>query len=104
MYQTILREQIRDIVNRSGHNIFGVTFQKADGSIRNMTARIHVRHPKHAAQPQGIVDRAAQDEAAGTVTVFDMNKHAPKHRGDWRRFRIDSVIELRVKGQRYRPI
>jgi hypothetical protein len=98
------QSRVRELIAQSGHNIFGVTFVKVNGEVRNMTARVHVRMPKHAVWPQGIVDRAAQDEAAGTVTVFDMNKGAPRNKGAWRRFRIDSIIELRIKGQRYRPV
>lgn len=95
-------EEIRRTIEKAGHNIFGVTFVKADGSIRRMTARLHVANPKNQPAPQGIVDRAAQDAESGTMTVYDMNKRINGKQGAYRRFRLESVKEVQISGEKFR--
>lgn len=95
-------EEVRKTIEKAGHNIFGVTFIKADGSVRRMTARLHVAKPKNQPHPQGIVDRAAQDAESGTMTVYDMNCRENGKQGAYRRFRLDMVKEVQISGEKFR--
>jgi hypothetical protein len=92
---------IRKIIESTGNLVFGVTFTKADGSTRNMQARLHVAKPKHVTAPTGAVDRKQNDIDTDTMTVFDMNKVVNGKRGAYRRFKLGAVRELRIKGKIY---
>jgi hypothetical protein len=101
-------EVVRDLINKTGNRIFGVTFTKKNGEIRKMTARLHVRHPKHSPAPFGYNDRAEQDRRTETVTVYDMNKvightqDGKPLKGAYRCFKAANVKELKVNGEVYR--
>ena len=96
--------QWRDFFRNTNGQVFGLTFQKSDGSIRTMSARTGVYHSKNAQAVQGAVDRDAQDELAGTLTVFDMNadKRDNVNKGGYRRFRFDRLISVRFKKREYK--
>lgn len=92
---------IRQLIESSGHHIFGVTFLKKNGELRHMQCRLHVSRPKHVTAPTGAQDRRQNDIDTDTVTVFDMNKRQNGVRGAYRRFTLGSVMELRIRGKKY---
>jgi len=104
MNTTEFLEEWRKFFFSTKGKIVGVTFQKADGSIRTMSARMGVYNPKNAPAPQGIVDRVEQDSIANTLTVYDMNadKKDNVHKGGYRRFRFDRLLSVRYQGKTYK--
>lgn len=103
MNSTEFLTEWRKFFSRTQGKIVGITFQKADGSIRTMSARMGVFHPKNTTAPQGIQDRTTQDEIAGTLTVYDMNadKKDNVRKGGYRRFRFDRLLSVRYQGKKY---
>lgn len=94
---------IVEAIAKANGTIFSVTFVKMDGSLRKMSCRRGVVNPSNAQKPKGIVDRKEEDRKSGTITVYDCNadRTSNKNKGGYRRFRIDSVVYLKVRGQAY---
>lgn len=95
--------QWREFFRQTAGKIVGVEFVKADGTIRRMSCRIGVYSPKNSQPPQGIADRQAEDFAAGTLTVYDMNADRRHNdlKGGYRRFRFDRLRAVTYKGKRF---
>ena len=84
-------EQLRSIIKELAENtIFRCTFTKKDGTIRDMTCRLGVK--------KGQTGRGLNFDVVekGLLPVYDMGKN------DYRMINLDTVTELRVKGQVYR--
>ena len=70
-----------ELINLVGDKIFWVRFRKADGTVREMSCRLHVT--------KGVKGTGTPKTADTTVTVFDMGK------AEFRSFRLDRLLELR---------
>ena len=104
MIPTDFLGQWRTFLLSTKGRIVGLTFQKADGTVRTMSARLGVYHPKNSPAPQGLEDRAEADLQAGTLTVYDMNadKRDNVNKGGYRRFRFDRLMSVRFQGRTYK--
>lgn len=94
----------REFFRNTHGKIVGLTFVKANGDVRTMSARVGVVNPKNATPPQGLVDRFHEDLAVGTLTVYDMNadKKDNVQKGGYRRFRFDRLLAVRFQGREYK--
>lgn len=79
-------KKIRELV---GNKIFSVTFEKKDGTLREMTCRLDVK--KHLKGGEKTYDT----EAANHLTVFDMQKKG------YRTININTLKRLTVDGVSY---
>lgn len=87
---------------RNIDTIFGVTFiKKTDGSLRNMTARMHVSKGVKGVLPEG--HREAEDERNNVLTVYDMQviEKTGSEKGAFRRINLDQLVSCRVRGNSY---
>ena len=66
---------------RSG--ICEMTFNKKDGTVREMVCTLSMNHIPEDKQPKGTGTGTSKNEA---IAVWDVRKE------DWRSFRIDSVV------------
>ena len=82
-----LRSLIKEITPST---IFGVTFTKKDGTVRDMTCRLGVT--KHLKGGELGYDPVSK----GLMSVFDMTK------GEYRMINLSTVTELRANGNVYR--
>ena len=80
------KQDARDLI---GNSIFGAKFIKRDGTLRTGSFRVHVK--KNLTGAGSSYDR----DARRNLTVYDMVKEA------YRTIRLDSVIELTVKGETF---
>jgi hypothetical protein len=82
-----LRTLIKEITPTS---IFGVTFVKKDGTIRDMTCRLGVtKYLKGGELGYDVVDK-------GLLSVYDMTA------AGYRMINLDTVTEIRANGNVYR--
>jgi len=81
--------------------IFGVSFvKKTDGSIRNMTARMHVKKGVKGALPKG--HRESEDKRNRVLTVYDMNVlDEGGEKGAFRRINLSQLLSCTVRGTKY---
>lgn len=83
----LLRSMITEL---AGGTIFGATFVKKDGTIRDMVCRLGVKsHLKGGELPFCPVEK-------GMLPVFDMSV------GEYRMINLSTLTELRVGGKVYR--
>ena len=84
-------EQLRTIIKElAGNTIFGVTFVKKNGDIRDMVCRLGVKsHLKGGELPFDPVEK-------GLLPVFDMQKKG------YRMINLKTVTEIRAGGTVYR--
>lgn len=103
MISTQFLQDWREFFRQTKGRIVGIEFQKADGTVRTMSARMGVYHPKNSPPVQGIHDRESQDLSAGTLTVYDMNadKKDNIQKGGYRRFRFDRLRAVTFQGKRF---
>lgn len=83
------KQLIFDTLKINNGQVFGVTFIKKDGSIRDMVARLGVK--KHL--KGGVLNYNPADY--NLIPVFDMQKK------EYRSIQIDTITELKVNGQVY---
>lgn len=92
-------EQLRTFIKSlTKDKIFGVTFTKRDGTLRDMTCRIGVtKHLKGGELPYDPVEK-------GLLPVFDMNKVDPKtnQKGCYRMVNLKTLKEIRCNGTTYK--
>lgn len=83
----ISRTKLNDFLNQTHGKIFTATFQKKDGTWRDMNCRKGVSQflkggVNHAIKPSN-----------GLVVVFDMQKH------EYRSLNLDTVQRVKFKGE-----
>lgn len=84
-------EQLRTLIkDLSANKIFGVTFTKKDGTIRDMTCRLGV---KKGTNGMGLNFDPVEK---GLLPVYDMVNNG------FRMVSLDTVTELRISGTVYR--
>lgn len=87
------------ILALTNSEIFGVTFVKKNGELRNMQCR---RGVKKGVKGTVKNDRKFEDQVNNVLTVYDMNKVEERgERGAFRRINLETVKSLRIKGTEY---
>ena len=78
-------QHLSEILKKKLHeNILKITFEKKDGTVRNMLCTLKSEHiPQQDSSNKGTKKKENPD----VLAVFDVEKNA------WRSFRIDSVIQ-----------
>ena len=74
-------------IQTANNTIFSVEFIKKDGSVRNMTARLHV---KKGVKGTGMAYNPIEK---GLLPVWDMQKKG------FRMFNLKTVTKLQIKGE-----
>lgn len=84
-------ESLRTLIKElAGNTIFGVTFVKKDGTIRDMTCRLGVKkYLKGGELGFDIVEK-------GLLPVYDLQSEG------YRMINLNTVTEIRANGQVYR--
>lgn len=95
-------EYKRFVIRQAGSRIFSATFVKKDGSVRTGAFKLGVFAPKNAQAPQGIVDRQAEDERNGTMTVYDFNADRKSNalKGGYRRINLNTLLSVQIDGHK----
>lgn len=83
---------MRTILRSAGTKIFGVTFRKKDGSIRNMNCRFGVTKHLTRSTNNYRTPRKLVDERCGQVTVYDINKKG------YRKINLDQILTVSING------
>ena len=94
-------DQFVDLARRS-NTIFGVTFtKKTDGTLRNMTARMHVTKGVKGVIPAHV--RREEDDRNNVLTVYDMQvvESTGSERGAFRRINLSALHSVSLKGERW---
>lgn len=84
----ITRKEALKMIEDTNGKFFTVTFQKKDGSIRDMNARIGVKK----GQVGGVATYKANPNNVG---VYESNK------GKYRCFNIERLMKIKFKGMEY---
>ena len=85
-----------DLIKNSNGKVFGVKFEKKDGSIREMCARLKVKKNLKG------VGMKFNPKELGYVTAFDMNaKDDRGGKGDYRLININTLMHLSLEGKEY---
>ena len=105
----IERKDVRKLVEGFKGEIFSALFFKVDGSVRDMSCRLHVKKNLSdlaSVNPDDLrssLHRKDQDEELNLLTVFDMNKITGNDvKGAYRRINIDTLVEIRHGGIVYK--
>lgn len=96
------RRRALEIIKSQGSSLFSVQFTKKDGSIRDMTCRLHCELRAQEANKTGKRRGPNQDE--NMVTVFDAQKENPDPtmaRGQFRTINVKTLISLHAGGVQY---
>lgn len=88
----ISRTKLNDFLNQTNGKIFTATFQKKDGSWRDINCRKGVSQFL-----KGGVNLAIKP-SNGLVVVYDMQKHA------YRSLNLDTVQRVKFKGELFRIV
>jgi len=86
-----------ELIRNSSGKVFGVTFEKTNGEIRKMTARMNVK--------RGIkgVGMSYNPSDLGYVTAWDMGvKEDGEVKGGYRTININKLITLKINGNQYK--
>ncbi len=82
-------QEAYSLIKNQNNSIFGVQFQKKDGSIRDMVARLNVKsHLKGGTLKY-------DPSKLGYITAFDMQKK------QYRTINTNALISLKAKGKTY---
>jgi len=82
--------------------IFGVSFVKKNGEIRNMQARVNVSalvKPAENRLDSGV--RKREDILNSVLTVYDMNKPGEDRKGQFRRINLKTIRSVKIGGETY---
>ena len=107
----IKREDVRKLVDGFGSQIFSALFFKQDGTLRDMSCRLHVKKNlsdlafHNPSDERSSSWRKEQDEEHDLITVYDMNKVVGDNvKGAYRRINIDTLVEIRHGGIVYKIV
>lgn len=89
MNKQINRQEAYNLIKRQNNAIFSVQFQKKDGTIRDMVARLNVKaHLKGGTLKY-------DPSKLGYITAFDMQKE------QYRTINSNTLISLKADGTKY---
>lgn len=90
MNKLMTKDELREVLTKS---IAVITFEKTDGSIRDLKGTLMPEHLPPLAEDITNINKPKRDENPKILAVWDLEN------GGWRSFRVESVLNLRtVKG------
>lgn len=103
--RTNIRGIIEELHNNFSGKFFGISFLKADGSLRNSSIQFGVFNPQSSLPPgtgKYVGENFFEALAEGRIKFYDPNKINEKGgRGAYRQCRIDRLISLTIDGIRF---
>ena len=106
--ETIKRTEIVPRLNLTPNQIFGMTYIKADGTLRKATCRLHVQNPSHCQAPgEGIREGESAFHALwvnGNIKYFDMTVDGDGGKGGYRTAKIERIETVSIGGHYYKVI
>ena len=99
----ITEQEIVDTIKSINKGAFaGITFKKADGTIRTAQAQFGVYNPANVAAPNGTGETAKQALTAGRLKFFDASVvNADGSRGGYRQALFGRVLSICHRGKLY---
>lgn len=83
--ETMTKDEIRMFLSGA---IADVKFTKTDGTVREMLCTLRPEYLPAPSVAESLLTHNKREENPNVIAVWDINK------GDWRSFRIDSIIEM----------
>lgn len=108
MTKTINRNSVAELIYSAENKFFGMTYIKADGSLRNAVCRLHVSNPTHCQKPgEGKYKGQSAEEALkknNNIKYFDVTVENETGKGAFRTAKIDRIQTVTVNGEKYEVI
>lgn len=106
--ETIKRTEIVPRLNLTPNQIFGMTYKKADGTLRKATCRLHVQNPSHCQAPgEGIREGESAFHALrvnNNIKYFDLTVDGDGGKGGYRTAKIERIETVSIGGHYYKVI
>ena len=106
--ETIKRTEIVPRLNLMPNQIFGMTYKKADGTLRKATCRLHVQNPSHCQAPgEGIREGESAFHALrvnNNIKYFDLTVDGDGGKGGYRTAKIERIETVSIGGHYYKVI
>ena len=94
----VTQEKALEIIKETKGRVFGVEFVKRDLKVRRMSCRLDVKKGV-----KGLVDRTAEDEKHGYLTVYDFNANKTKDtQGGFRRINLKTLRSINFQRIHYK--
>jgi len=90
---------IRAMVKSTNGKTFGVTFAKADGSMRDMTCRLGVKKGVKGTAPVATAKRKQTLKDNGKLGVFEMYNFTTNEQKGFRTINLNTMTEFRFGGK-----
>jgi len=96
-FVTLTRLEARQIIESTNGKLFGVTFAKKNGDIRDMACRIGVAKGVKGTSER---DRRLEDLQHGVMTVYDFNADFKQNneKGGFRRINMSALKRIQFAG------
>ena len=106
--ETIKRTEIVPRLNLTPNQIFGMTYIKADGTLRKATCRLHVQNPSHCQAPgEGIREGESAFHALrvnNNIKYFDLTVQNETGKGGYRTAKLERIETVSIGGHYYKVI
>lgn len=106
--ETIRRNEIVPRLNLMPNQIFGMTYIKADGTLRKATCRLHVQNPSHCQAPgEGIREGESAFHALrvnNNIKYFDLTVDGDGGKGGYRTAKLERIETVSIGGHYYKVI
>lgn len=106
--ETIHRNEIVPRLNLTPNQIFGMTYIKADGTLRKATCRLHVQNPSHCQAPgEGIREGESAFHALrvnNNIKYFDLTVDGDGGKGGYRTAKLERIETVSIGGHYYKVI
>lgn len=106
--ETIRRNEIIPRLNLTPNQIFGMTYIKADGTLRKATCRLHVQNPSHCQAPgEGIREGESAFHALrvnNNIKYFDLTVEGSGGKGGYRTAKLERIETVSIGGHYYKVI
>ena len=106
--ETIKRTEIVPRLNLTPNQIFGMTYIKADGTLRKATCRLHVQNPSHCQAPG---EGSREGESAfhalrvnNNIKYFDLTVDGDGGKGGYRTAKLERIETVSIGGHYYKVI
>lgn len=106
--ETIKRTEIVPLLNLTPNQIFGMTYIKADGTLRKATCRLHVQNPSHCQAPG---EGSREGESAfhalrvnGNIKYFDLTVDGDGGKGGYRTAKLERIETVSIGGHYYKVV
>ena len=106
--ETIKRTEIVPRLNLNPNQIFGMTYIKADGTLRKATCRLHVQNPSHCQAPgEGIREGESAFHALrvnNNIKYFDLTVDGDGGKGGYRTAKLERIETVSIGGHYYKVV